>query len=592
MAEIPDSDSPGRYASSPPRSPPRRRLTPYESSPSDDSSMLEDTEEEEDDEDISIDGDDLDDEEIADYDGDLDIDLDDEATEAEEDDEDEDEDEDDHDDYYDQDFDFDDFDLRDVGVDFDFEEFGFPDDGERLFVDDYLDFPDEGQFGALHHALLHQLEHHFAQEPWAIRPHSPIMDPPHMGAAARRGIQRDQLVQVEVAGQGNGADAAGSQQRQQRQPLPDIIDLTGDDDSEIPARPNQPARSIPQRQSENQRRLRSHPQNAPPRLSRSDGSYVNDQQVIVLLSSDDEDRPMRASPRRNETHHHQPYFNHNNQHPNRHNENLVPGRSARNARFGDQLRQSGSASTPGPPPAQAHHLNNHNHNHNHNHNGNNNNPNPLGGRLGPFSQLVHNIPLFQFLSNAPAVMANRNHNPDDDIVITGERNVNNFANMGPFPGQGQQFIGLGPIHLDYGAHPFPMPPPPAAGAGPPKPAHEPPKPARPGFTRDTGEHVVAVCPSCEAELAYNPEGDQDNHATPVKKPRSKKAMAEHHFWAVKACGHVYCKRCFDNRRPSPRSNVHVGFRPDDTQPSRKIFCAVEDCESEVGAKTAWVGIFM
>ncbi|KAI0541859.1 hypothetical protein GGR58DRAFT_497753 [Xylaria digitata] len=584
MAEIPDSDSPGRYASSPPPNPPRRFLTPYESSPSDVSSMLEDTEEEEDDEDISIDEDDLDDEEIADYDGSLDLDLDDEGTEGEEDNEDEDEDEDDHDDYYDRDFDFDDFDMRDVGVDFDFEGFAFPDDGERLFVDDYLDFPDEGQFGALHQALLHQLEHHFAQDPWAIRPHSPIMDPPHIGAAARRGVQRDQLVQVEVAGQGNGADAAGGQQRQQRQPLPDVIDLTGDDDPEIPAR------SIPQRQSENQRRLRSHPQNAPPRLNRSDGNHVDDQQVIVLLSSDDEDQPMRASPRRNANHphhYHNHSHNHNHQHPNRHNENLVPGRSARNARFGDQPRQPGSASTPAPPPAQAHQY------FHNNLNGNNNDPNPLSGRLRPFTQLVHNIPLFQFLSNAPAVMANRNHNPDDDIVITGERNVSNLANMGPFAGQAQQFIGLGPIHLDYGVHPFPQPPPPpAAGVGPPKPAHEPPKPARPGFTRNTGEDVVAICPSCDQELAYDPEGDQDNHATPVKKPRSKKAMAEHHFWAVKACGHVYCKRCFDNRRSSSRSNIHVGFRPDDAQPSRKIFCAVEDCESEVGAKTAWVGIFM
>ncbi|TGJ86664.1 hypothetical protein E0Z10_g2115 [Xylaria hypoxylon] len=591
MAEIPDSDSPGRYASPPLPNFPVGVLPPYEDLPSDVSSMLEDTEEEDDDEDISIEDD-----------------PDDEGTEGDEDDdEDDDEDEDDEDeqdeqdDYYDQDIGFDDFDMRDVDVDFDFEGFGFPDDDERLFVDDYLDFPDEDQFGALHHALLHQLEHHLAQEHWGLRPHSPIMDQPHIGAAARPRAQRDQLVQVEVAGQGNGAgagaDATGGQRRQQRQLLPNIIDLTGDDDVEMPVRPNQPARSIPQRQSENQRRLRSQPQNAPPRLNRSDGNYVDDQQVIVLLSSDDEDQPMRASPRRNANHHHHHYHNHNHHHLNRNNEIFVAGRSVRNARLGDQSRQPGPASASAPAPAPAHaplpipaqaqHLNN-------NHNGNNNNPTHFSGRLRPFSQLVQNIPLFQFLSNPPGGMANRNHNPDDDIVITGERNVGNLANIGPFAGPAQQFIGLGPINLDYAAHPFPAmhPPAPPAGAGPPKPAHEPPKPARPGFTRDTGEDVVAICPSCDQELAYDPEGDDDAPATPVKKPRSKKAMAEHHFWAVKACGHVYCKRCFDNRRPASKSNIQVGFRPDDTPPNRKLFCAVEDCDSEVGAKTAWVGIFM
>ncbi|RWA10213.1 hypothetical protein EKO27_g4900 [Xylaria grammica] len=602
MAEIPDSDSPGRYASSPLPNFPAAALAPYEGLPSDASSMLEDTEEEEEDDgDTSIDEDDLDDEEVADYD----YDLDDEGTEEEVDGEGEDEDGDgdEQDDYYDRDFDLDDFDMRDVDVDFDFEGFGFPADEERLFVDDYLDFPHEDQFGALHHALLHQLEHHLAQEHWGLRPpHSPNMDQPHAGAAARPRTQRDQLVQVEVAGQGNGggADAPGGQRRHQRQLPPDVIDLTGDDDPEMPPRPNQAARAVPQRQSENQRRLRSQPQNPPPRLNRSDGNYVDDQQVIVLVSSDDEDQPMRASPRRNANHHHHHHHyhnhnhNHNHHHLNRHNDNSAAGRAARNARFGDQPRQPGPASAPAPAPApapaQAQHLNNHNSNNSHS--------NLLSSRLRPFTQLVQNLPLFQFLSNPPAIMANRNHNPDDDIVITGERNVANLANIGPFAGPAQQFIGLGPIHLDYAAHPFPaMQPhaPPAAGAGagagPPKPAHEPPKPARPGFTRDTGEDVVAICPSCDQELAYDPEGDDDAPATPAKKPRSKKAMAEHHFWAVKACGHVYCKRCFENRRPPSRSNIQVGFRPDDP-PSKKLFCAVEDCDSEVGAKTAWVGIFM
>ncbi|KAI0427357.1 hypothetical protein F5Y09DRAFT_34574 [Xylaria sp. FL1042] len=601
MAEIPDSDPLSSSSQSS-----DDHHAPYDNNyPSSDvSSVLEQPREEVDsDEEISLDGD---------LDGDLDEDLDEDLDDL-----DDTTDEDDSDGlegdgegervgqgeagFYEGDLDFDDdLDMRDVDVDFDFDPFGFPDYDEddyddddsideRLFVDDYLDFPHDIP-DALHRAFIHQLEHQLEHEHWGLRPHSPNMDQPRVGQAPRPGAQRDQLVQVEVSGQG-GVPAGGQQRRQQRQPPPDIIDLTGDDGPEIQARPNlagqsnrhnQPARSVPQRQSDNQRRLRSQPQNDPPRLNRSDANYIDAQQVIVLSSSDDEDQPLRASPRRNANYHnhHNHNHNHNHQHlhlhPNRHNENHLPSRVSR-------IRQP----APAPAPATIHPNNP---------SGNNNNnqgfPNSLSGRLRPFTQIVQNLPLFGLLN--PPIMAHRNHNPDDDIVITGERNVTDFANV-PLPGP-HQFLGLGPIgpiHLDYGAHPFPAmrEAPPAAGGGPPKPAHEPPKPARPGFTRDTGEDVVAICPSCDQELAYDPEGDDDVSATPSKKPRSKKAMAEHHFWAVKACGHVYCKRCFENRRPSAKSAIQVGFRPD-ASPSKKIFCAVEDCESEVGAKGAWVGIFM
>ncbi|KAI1435168.1 hypothetical protein GGR50DRAFT_687264 [Xylaria sp. CBS 124048] len=153
-------------------------------------------------------------------------------------------------------------------------------------------------------------------------------------------------------------------------------------------------------------------------------------------------------------------------------------------------------------------------------------------------------------------------------------------------------LGL-PIHLDYAAHPFPMQAPgvPGQARGPAKPPHVPPKPARAGFTRDTGEDVVAICPSCDEELAYDPDGDNDAEATPSSKSRVKKATAtaEHHFWAVKACGHVYCKKCYDHRRPTVKGPF-TGFRF--PEGNKKIFCAVEDCNSDVTQKAAWVGIFM
>ncbi|KAI0976465.1 hypothetical protein F4678DRAFT_227144 [Xylaria arbuscula] len=598
MDEIPNLDTPSPIASSLPRRP---EHAPAEGNPeSDDSSLLNYSGEEE----TDIDDDDDDESTIEDADPD--------DIEPEEDD-DEDEDEEDEDNGTDEDYDWenpydnsdgqlfeldDDFDMRDIDADLDLDAFGVfdLDNEERLFVDDYLDFPEQAQINALHNAFLYQLEHQIAHEHHLEfhRSLSPNMDQPRAGQGARPGAQRDELVEVEVAGQGNSASAG--QRRQQRQSPPDIIDLTGDDGLEVQAGwPGRPARPAPPRPSENQRRLRSQHQNVPPRLNRSDGNYVNDQQVIVLSSSDDEDQPLRASPRRNANqhnhnhshHNHNHAHNHNYQHSHlhshRHNQNNMANRDARSARLDNHPQQP----APAPAPAQARqpaNLNGGNHNYN-------NNSNLLGGRFRPFTSLMQNMPLFQFLS--PPIMANRNHNPDDDdIVVTGERNIGNAANMGPLPGPHQLF-GLGPIDLNYAAHPFPAmrPPVPPAGAGPPKPVHEPPKPARAGFTRDTGEDVVAICPSCDQELAYDPEDDDNQTATPTKKARSKKATAEHHFWAVKACGHVYCKRCFDNRRPSARSGVQVGFRPDDL-PSKKIFCAVEDCDSEVGNKSAWVGIFM
>lgn len=77
-----------------------------------------------------------------------------------------------------------------------------------------------------------------------------------------------------------------------------------------------------------------------------------------------------------------------------------------------------------------------------------------------------------------------------------------------------------------------------SGVGGPKPAYVPPPPAREGFTRATGgeeeDGNEFVCASCEQELQYDP----DEAPPPAKKARSRKDQEEHHFWAVKDCGHV------------------------------------------------------
>ncbi|KAK7749368.1 hypothetical protein SLS62_008220 [Diatrype stigma] len=191
-----------------------------------------------------------------------------------------------------------------------------------------------------------------------------------------------------------------------------------------------------------------------------------------------------------------------------------------------------------------------------------------------FANFIQQLPMFGLFNNA----ALREQAPADDLAIVGERQ----RPLGPLP------INIG-MRLDYGHNAFRAHQ--DAGAAP-RPTHEPPKAAREGFTRDTGEDVIAICPGCDQELAYDPDGDEDA-APPAKKPRTKKDKAEHHFWAVKACGHVFCRKCYENRKPTARAPaIPNPFRPDPKGTKGKILCVVDDCESEVSNKTAWVGIFL
>lgn len=190
---------------------------------------------------------------------------------------------------------------------------------------------------------------------------------------------------------------------------------------------------------------------------------------------------------------------------------------------------------------------------------------------------------------------------DDDLVVLGANGLNL-----PPPQVGPHVAALPHIDLNYGMHPFGNP----AAAPAPKPQHEPPSDAREGYTRDTGGEEILICPSCEDELTYDPEGGDDDEGPPAKKPRTKKDLAECHFWAVKACGHVsscflrvlwhmvtdtghpqvYCKKCYENRRPSNKNRSRASFKrgPD----NKKLCCAVDGCDSDVSIKTSWVGIYL
>ncbi|KAG7152055.1 hypothetical protein HYQ46_012124 [Verticillium longisporum] len=152
---------------------------------------------------------------------------------------------------------------------------------------------------------------------------------------------------------------------------------------------------------------------------------------------------------------------------------------------------------------------------------------------------------------------------------------------------GNPFNPVGHIQLQYQRSAFDQRPP------SPKPVHVPPPAARSGFSRDTkaDNSSAFVCPACNEELAYDPleapsaPAPQASRSTRLgKRPRS-----EHHFWALKGCGHVYCEDCYENRKPTnKRPNtgfLHAGR-------DHKLSCAVEGCDTQVTNKGSWVGIYL
>ncbi|PFH57854.1 hypothetical protein XA68_14473 [Ophiocordyceps unilateralis] len=135
----------------------------------------------------------------------------------------------------------------------------------------------------------------------------------------------------------------------------------------------------------------------------------------------------------------------------------------------------------------------------------------------------------------------------------------------------------------------------------PKPPMEQVLPAREGFTRDTQQDPegdgagIVVCPACNEELAYDPT---DNSARGGDSKKRRRVPGEHHFWALKKCGHVYCADCFENRKPTKAMPNGAGFRsligksPGSASTLNELRCVVTGCETKIAHKTEWVGIFL
>lgn len=96
-------------------------------------------------------------------------------------------------------------------------------------------------------------------------------------------------------------------------------------------------------------------------------------------------------------------------------------------------------------------------------------------------------------------------------------------------------------HFTTRAHPSPYPIPPREPSKPPLEEYP---PARDGFTRNTcanpeaDDETIVVCPSCNDEMAYDPADVAGSSAPATTGKKRKRAHGEHHFWALKKCGHV------------------------------------------------------
>ncbi|KAK3944379.1 hypothetical protein QBC46DRAFT_375119 [Diplogelasinospora grovesii] len=360
----------------------------------------------------------------------------------------------------------------------------------------------------------------------------------------------DELVEMEVGGGPWGRQAAQS-------PVPEVIDLTQDFDGpeELLTLPNNPRFQQPQQSgrapSQNQAR-QAHIRNPrrqmslnhrTPSLTRSDGSLLGGRTQVIDLTLEDE--PPSAP--------------------------IQAGRQARSARAGPtpvpaplRLPSQSRRQAENPPrmavtAAEAIDLDD-------------------GPELGALFGIVRRFSGFRNPIGSGLGLIHRiggafGHQPADvDVQLLGHNMMNNpLANNAP--------------NFNYGANGY------NNNRSPPKPAHVPPPPAREGFSRATHEDLTFVCPSCEEELKYDPDEEEDSNVPPAKRPRTKKDREEHHFWAVKECGHVYCKHCYENRKPGPKNPYETGFRPHPAS-ARKLLCAVADCEAEVSGKASWVGLFL
>lgn len=105
------------------------------------------------------------------------------------------------------------------------------------------------------------------------------------------------------------------------------------------------------------------------------------------------------------------------------------------------------------------------------------------------------------------------------------------------------------------------------------PTYKAPEAAPEGFTRSPAEDDVLVCPNCGDELCV---GDSD-----LKKQ----------VWILKACGHVYCGDCAQNRTlaSAKKRKEKMGSTP---RPKPFKICTVDGCDKKCVARTSMIQVFL
>ncbi|KAL2123692.1 hypothetical protein VTJ04DRAFT_57 [Mycothermus thermophilus] len=356
---------------------------------------------------------------------------------------------------------------------------------------------------------------------------------------ARRGHARfaDELVEMEVQPVRAGSRAPANSRPQQ----PEVIDLTvdsdQDDEPQILQGPRPSGAGQAAASGRNPRRQSSRPQRTPS-LARSDGSILgNTGNVIDLTLDDSSDGPPQPIP--------------------------LPRREPVHLHNRRAYREQGGRFRPSP----------HDNRQPHNPQPDNQNQ-PHGGFVSPFARFAGLLSGFDLVRQFGGF--GRNH-PDLEIQFLGHLGINNNL---------ENPIADNIPNLNYHV-PVQVPPPMA-----PKPPHQPPPAPRDGFTRNTGDpDMVIVCPGCDKELKYDPELKQEGgRPRAQKKARNRKEFEEHHFWALKECGHVYCKDCYEGRK-YPTKTPNFKRKQDQTRKTT-CHCAVDGCDSEVSTKSNWVGLFV
>lgn len=184
------------------------------------------------------------------------------------------------------------------------------------------------------------------------------------------------------------------------------------------------------------------------------------------------------------------------------------------------------------------------------------------------------------------------HGPDDPYrpILRDLQGIPHHLHrmMAAIPGIGTLSSGRAIPGMNYGAVAFALGPPAQSLQ---KTSHVPPKPAESGFSRSPAElkeDEIMICPACEEELVQHPV-KVPSTTNSRGKALSSKERAEHPFWVVRKCGHVFCNKCYQDRKNKDGdSNFYLPGQP---KKDTNLVCPVEDCTSTVAKPGEWIGVF-